>query len=215
MTSFIDIENTIPKPLIILDWDDTLFPTSWLISNNIDIKINPDDIPENIKNEFSELEKIILNFINHVKNLGKFFIITNSEEGWVISSCKFMSNLLHVLSDVHIISARTMYSDEFPNNPEIWKHKVFSNIINSYILKNNINNSLLDIISIGDSYNDREALFIASEKYKDIIRTKSFLLIHKPCIIKIKNQINLIHKCMNYITSYENNLDLSLSLVPI
>jgi len=215
MTSFIDIENVIPKPLIILDWDDTLFPTSWLLSNNINIKINPEDIPENIKNEFSELEKIIFNFIDLVKDLGNLFIITNSEEGWVHFSCKFMPNLLHILSDVHIISARNMYYDDFPKNPEIWKHKVFSNIINTYIIKNNINNSLLDVISIGDSYNDREALLIASEKYKDIIRIKSFLLIQNPCILKIKRQIDLMHKCMDYITNYKNNLDLCLTLVPI
>ncbi len=214
MASFIDIENIIPKPLIILDWDDTLFPTSWLVSNNINIKINPEDIPENIKKEFFDLEKIIFNFIDHVKNLGNLFIITNSEEGWVHFSCKFMPNISRILSDVHIISARTMYYDDYPNNPEIWKQKVFSNIINTYILKNNINNSLLDIISIGDSYNDREALLIASEQYKDIIRTKSFLLIQKPCITKINRQIDLMHKCMDYIISHKNNLDLSLTVVP-
>ena len=46
-------ENT----LIILDWDDTMFPTSWVTSNKINVN-NTNDI-ENYKLTFVELDQIL------------------------------------------------------------------------------------------------------------------------------------------------------------
>ena len=37
------------KTLIILDWDDTLFPTTWVTTNDIDVKNLQDTSPTTVK----------------------------------------------------------------------------------------------------------------------------------------------------------------------
>ena len=47
------------KTLIFIDWDDTLFPTDWIQSSNIDLK-NPNDV---LINMFHDLDILITDMI--------------------------------------------------------------------------------------------------------------------------------------------------------
>ena len=64
------------ETLIILDWDDTLFPTSWLYQNKIDLS------DSHIRNEyqtlFAELDNILYSLLIKLINLGKVVIVTNA-----------------------------------------------------------------------------------------------------------------------------------------
>ena len=70
--------------LIIFDWDDTLFPTSFLAKNGYfseNIFLSEKD--EKIRKKLEILEKSVLQLINISLSKGKIFIITNASEGWV------------------------------------------------------------------------------------------------------------------------------------
>lgn len=206
-SSLTDIENGIPKPLLILDWDDTLLASTWII--NQEIILEHSIITEQHQKDILEFEEIIYNFLNYVKNIANVIIVTNAEEEWVnMSSQKFMPKVYQLFREINVTSARKLYIDEHPENPEIWKYKTFSNIVNTYVSNNLIHNCYIDIISIGDLIVERNAVLLATETHRTITRTKSFKLIEKPTITQLKNQIQLIHLFINYIIKYQNNLDL-------
>jgi hypothetical protein len=100
------------KPVLILDWDDTLLPSSWL--NKV---VPSDDI---VLSMLDDLEHKLANLLTGaVLKLGlTVIIVTNAEEGWVEHSCgRYLPKLLQLLSGIRIVSARTAYGTIFPNSP--------------------------------------------------------------------------------------------------
>ena len=97
--------------ILIFDWDDTLFPTSWLKSKGIDFSNLTNIIPEDIKLELKNLDDICISLLNKVFKLGQVFIVTNSKNGWVkISSQLFLPQVYQFLYKIDIISACENYS---------------------------------------------------------------------------------------------------------
>ena len=68
------IKQKTHNTLFIFDWDDTLFPTSFLIKEG---KIDDDYLSKELKDLFSILEKIILKILRFVQKKGDIYIITN------------------------------------------------------------------------------------------------------------------------------------------
>ena len=73
--------------LIILDWDDTLFPTSWVNKNDINI-ININKIGY-IK-YFEKIDISLNKLFNNMVNLGDVLIITNALLNWIDISSKIL-----------------------------------------------------------------------------------------------------------------------------
>ena len=61
------------KRLLILDWDDTLFPTEWVQTSNIDIN-NPN---ETLISLFSVLDNLITDIVINMTFKGDVLIVTN------------------------------------------------------------------------------------------------------------------------------------------
>ena len=59
--------------LIILDWDDTLFPTSWVNKNNIEILNNTDVL---YKKYFKNIDISLLKLFKILSQCGDIIIIT-------------------------------------------------------------------------------------------------------------------------------------------
>ena len=91
--------------IIILDWDDTLLPTSFLSPGgifNLDIKLSKND-----SEKLAKIEKEVSNLLNSAIEKGEVFIITNADKGWVeFSASKFYPSIIGILSKIKIISAR-------------------------------------------------------------------------------------------------------------
>jgi len=61
------------------------------------------------------------------------FIITNSDEGWVnYSAERFLPNLIPVLKNYRVISARTRYENFYPSQPLCWKAAAFAHEVNEH-----------------------------------------------------------------------------------
>ena len=129
--------------LFIFDWDDTLFPTSYIISSFLNIEKFP---------LFNKLDLYLSHFLDCVKNYGDIMIITNATLSWIHTLLFLLPKTKSILLNYPIISARdSLLNFEYKNKSDIWKINVF----NSYIDK--INKYSI-IFNIGDSMNEHNAL---------------------------------------------------------
>ena len=188
--------------LSIFDWDDTLFPTSFFVQEDI---INDENLPEKYIDIISILEKAIINMINFALNKGDVYIITNSSIGWVeFSTNKYYPHLKKYLDKIHIISARNEYENAYPGEVKLWKDKTFLS------LKDKINLKIpTNIICFGDSFVELEAgKKLASEIYNSFIKTIKFK--EKPEPKYMIKEINLVNNRLDYIYSTARNLSIKI-----
>lgn len=109
---------------IILDWDDTILPTTWLQNisklnlglneneteskNSADVSLHPF-----IQIELCILSNEIILFLVLLEQFGSITIITNAEEGWVEKSCKkYIPDVWSFIKNYKIVSARTKFQHE-------------------------------------------------------------------------------------------------------
>ena len=184
--------------LIIFDWDDTLLPTSFLLSKNmID---NENKICEKDRTKINKLEQLVSNLLTLSLSKGDVYIITNSGEGWVEESTKkFYPNIKDILEKIEVISARKDYEKKHPNDSKLWKIDAFLN------LKNRLNEDLItNIICLGDSVFEMDAGKILASKFiHAVIKTIKFMENPKP--EELNKQLNLVLNQFNSIfNSYKN-----------
>ena len=197
-------QKKIYNSLIIFDWDDTLFPTSFLARNKYfsDKNIFSTKKDEKVLKKIEKLEQSVIDLINISLTKGEVYIITNAVIGWVeFTSKQFYSNFYKILDKIKIISARGEWENIFPNNIQEWKIQTFSN------LRNNFNNKLVtNIICLGDSMLEIEAGKILAKFFKEaFIKTVKFKEDPKidelnKQLILVKNQFNAIHSSIKNLT---------------
>ena len=134
------------KSLIILDWDDTLFPTSWIVKNNINLS------DKNIQHQyivfFSQLDTLLYNILLKLLKYGKVFIVTNAVVKWVVISSTILPNTQKLINNnIVILSAREAFQNKYRDQIHLWKKLMFKELIetnfNGYPFQN--------IVSIGDA----------------------------------------------------------------
>ena len=188
--------------LFIFDWDDTLFPTSFLVKEGI---IDEESLPEELNNNFNILEKIIINILNFSVNKGDVYIITNSSMSWFkYSFDNYFPNLKHLLEKINIISARDEYENIYPGKNKLWKEKAFLNL-RKYINTNLVTN----IICLGDSVIELEAGKILGSKLNESF-VKKIKFKENPEIEDLIKQLNLIADKIEYIYSKPKNLFITI-----
>ena len=192
--------------IIFFDWDDTLLCSSFLskiglFDDEQTIKINL----KLIKDQLSKLEENVFKVLSISVKLGDTFIITNASEGWVESSAKkYLPNIIKLFNKVKIISARTAYENQFPNDNKLWKLAVFRDIANFYN-----KNIVTNIISFGDSNIENDAAVKVSSLFQECF-IKNIKLKDNPKIEDMIKQLYLISKQFDYIHSATRNIFLSV-----
>lgn len=103
-----NIEKKSYNSIIIFDWDDTLFPTTFLISKGV---LNSFlQLTKIEKRKISKLENLILELLTLSVEKGDVYIITNADKGWVEYSSKlFYPSISDILDKIIIISAKNNY----------------------------------------------------------------------------------------------------------
>lgn len=142
----IDKHNT----LIIIDWDDTLYPTSWMAENNVDIT-NPKSRYKYIQ-YFEKLDEHLSLLLDHTKTLGDVIIITNALPEWVDLSVSVLPKTRRSLVGIDIVSARKMYQHK--RKMTDWKKLTFLDVITYKSKKRQYHN----ILSLGDADFEYNAL---------------------------------------------------------
>lgn len=111
----------ITPSVMFYDWDDTLFPSTYLTKKNY--RLDTTEIDEVTSNELRRLEAIVINLMNISLALGDVVIVTNGEHGWVeLSAYKYFPTFAQdVLPKLQVRSARTTFQNHFPDSPLKWK----------------------------------------------------------------------------------------------
>jgi hypothetical protein len=139
------------QTLVIFDWDDTLFPTTFLTYVGFE-KVQTE---AKIQNLLNKIDKLVSKLLLKAIKFGKTCIVTNASHNWVeTSSQNYLPMTYEVLrrNDISVISARAKYEKQFPNEPKRWKQEAFVE------LRANLNGEMLaNIICIGDSTLELEA----------------------------------------------------------
>ena len=69
------------KSLIILDWDNTLFPTTFVNTNKINLTTNSSKTK--LLSVFAELDNLLYKLFQKILNLADLMIITNASLSWI------------------------------------------------------------------------------------------------------------------------------------
>lgn len=189
------------ETLIILDWDDTIFPTSWIKRNGINMKLPFDN--EVIK-QFIELDAVICNLLKKLQTKGLVIIVSNAYDSWVkLSASHLMETYEFISKYVPIISARSLY--EFKYDYTKWKSYVFHDVVNKYL-----NNNIWDIISIGDAEHEYNALInLCNNKKIRYLKHIKFLM--EPSIKELIDQLVILKMNIDYIHLFNNHIDLKFT----
>jgi len=193
------------KSVIILDWDDTLFPTSWLLKNNISL-FNITNFSDLI-NFFKELDSLVYDIISSFIKCGKVFIVTNASMKWISVSSKVLPKTSRLLMNdkIGIISARDEYTNKYPKKNDIWKSLVFKNII----ISDNYKFKYQNIISAGDADYEFKALTNLYDRIKSQqIYLKSIRFSPAPGFKELLDELEILQKSTKKICQYKRHMDL-------
>ena len=189
--------------IIIFEWDDILFPTSFLSPFLIqDENINLNEIE---KENLLKLEQAVLKLLTEAIEKGNVYIITNAPKGWVENSChRFYPSIIPILEKINIISARGQYEKIFPGNKKQWKIEAFLNLQKKFNLK-----LITNIISFGNSLIDIEAGRILASKFaKAFIKTINFR--EETLLDELLKQIELV--CIQFNSIYSSIKNLTIKV---
>lgn len=178
---------------IILDWDDTLLP-STLIQNSyfIDHSI------------LRNLETILICFVSLLTTKGDVNIVTNSNFEWLYPSCeKYYPNFYVLLKQLHAVSTFSIRDKCESKDPTVWKACAMREIIK--------NKNYTQIISFGDAHFERIAVFTIGKLMN--CRAKHIHFISRPSIKDLEYEWLKIHKIIDDIFIDPRTIDICLQKI--
>eukprot|EP00451_Oxyrrhis_marina_P000852 CAMPEP_0204269086 /NCGR_PEP_ID=MMETSP0468-20130131/15575_1 /ASSEMBLY_ACC=CAM_ASM_000383 /TAXON_ID=2969 /ORGANISM="Oxyrrhis marina" /LENGTH=222 /DNA_ID=CAMNT_0051244429 /DNA_START=54 /DNA_END=722 /DNA_ORIENTATION=- len=192
------------ETILIFDWDDTILPSSWLAKQGLGLD-EESVVSEAQREELKALEVEAAGTIEEAVRCGEVVLVTNAQAGWIEMSCaKFFPGLKPVVDKLRVASARTMYESASLQSPFEWKFHAFSQEIASSVAR-----GCLNVISVGDSQHEREAIIRATQGI-DEIRTKSLKFVERPEIDQLRRELGLIRGCLGQVVQHDGNLDLCI-----
>jgi len=212
-----DMSSTIPagpftvqESCIVFDWDDTLFPSSFVDRRKLIHARHVEDLPEELQQGFRDLEKLIARLISTASKYATVLIITNAQTGWVeLCASKFMPSLLDLLAgSVRVVSARTSFEKFFPGDPLCWKAATFAHELHQ--LQKTKDTVLRNVISFGDSIEERTSVKIAASQLR--ARSKSIKFLDAPTFQQLHQELEVVTNCLEWIWKHSGDLDVVLTL---
>lgn len=194
------------KTIFIFDWDDTLFFTSEINPTKKRTGFDFSSVKqEKSKQKIKEIENLITQILQKCLDKGEVFIITNSDEGWVETSTKlFYPNLFPILKKIKIISARNLYSKDFPNEKEKWKEKAFIDLPEKFGYNLDV---LTNIICLGDDEGDINAGKMLAKEFRECC-LKTIKFRENPGLKELIKQLKLIDNQIIKVYSFPKNLNI-------
>lgn len=196
--------------LILLDWDDTINPSSLVTS--LGFRIDEDSqLPATLQRELEALEEIAIDMLETCSAHGHVVIVTNAETGWVeLSGKRFVPRVLECLQRLQlpIISARSTYESRYPGSPADWKTAAF---IEQVAHAAEITPSV-GVMSIGDSLHEREAAHQVGTRFADgdVSSVKTVKMVERPTVEQLRRQLSLISTNFSDMVAEPHSFDVNL-----
>jgi hypothetical protein len=216
------------ETLIILDWDDTLCPSTacrQLIGKPLTCEI---------EEKLAQHQSAVSEFLKQASTLGKVVIVTMAEQHWVNST---MSSLLPDLAkvllklEIDVVSAREsrrqrLWRQAFSDDrdpSQFFKTKAMEKVIKQFHktpsrFGSRKSRSWKNIISIGDSVAERLALqdlvFRKSQRsrhgeWKEC-RCKTLLLIENPDLQQMTAQMHKMFKILSVLVKHDGDIHVDM-----
>ena len=145
-----DLRINSDNTLIIIDWDDTLYPTAWTMNNGIDLT-DPRSRSKYMSH-FENLDEQLSSALSHMLTLGEVVIITNAMIEWIDLSVSVLPKTKKCLKSIDVISARQRYQNKTKMSD--WKKYTFL----EEMLKRSKTQKYQNIMSLGDAEFEHNAL---------------------------------------------------------
>lgn len=200
------------ETLFILDWDDTLLPTSWIEAQGLRVGGGAPILAEQSKH-LEILAERASQTLRLAKAYGTVVVVTNAEQGWIELSCqKFMPSLWGALEDVKLLSARSHFEHQGVAQPSVWKLLAFRDEIEPFFgpgCGSHDATPQRNIISIGDSLHEREALIRVTDRFPNSW-AKAMKLMEKPSAEEFLREHAVLCGVLGDIVNHMGNLDVSI-----
>lgn len=187
------------QTVIIFDWDDTLLCTSFLNLRQ-DQGLSPV-----VERHLRGIEDAGIKLLEIAARTGKTFIITNAMSGWVeLSAATWMPRILPVLQKVTVISARSRYESQFPQEVGQWKIHAFLEVqqqLDSEIITN--------LVSLGDSNFEMDAVHVMGKEFSQAL-VKTIKFQGNPSPEELLKQLGLVSQRFEQILGNPRNLKIGL-----
>lgn len=203
------------QTIIILDWDDTLCPSTTCM-RHLGLSVLGDPPEGKVAADLHALSLEVGLLMDAAMELAeKVVIVTNAEEGWIDLACKaWMPSLLPHLEKAEVVSARSTWEPQGVVSPAGWKAKAFETAVNRFYSRY-LHQSWKNIISIGDAPHEREALS-RIVRWAPLVpgkrcRSKSVKFILRPSIEQLTREIQMLRSNLKEIVWHDDDLDLQFS----
>eukprot|EP01084_Bolivina_argentea_P285407 489427_1 len=198
--------------LILIDWDDTIFPTSACRSVSELGNKKPLDIELVHKMCLIVYESLLL--MIRLYGSSNIYIVSNADKLWIEKCLNQLSygyfiNIYHLISlyNIQIISSKNKFSHQYPNDSYKWKQLTFEYLVKKHYNKYNVNT----VVSIGDSEHE----YIASKCVINRLNSNNNkILLHRikllknPSLTQLIEQYELIKKITYLFQSETNEIDI-------
>eukprot|EP00929_Paragymnodinium_shiwhaense_P001592 TRINITY_DN101832_c0_g1_i1.p1 TRINITY_DN101832_c0_g1~~TRINITY_DN101832_c0_g1_i1.p1 ORF type:complete len:630 (-),score=98.68 TRINITY_DN101832_c0_g1_i1:267-2156(-) len=185
------------QTIIVFDWDDTLFPTSFVRK-----------YPEQIEGRASRVRALCrasVRLLEASQKYGKTFIITNGTMDWVEDCVRYhVPAMAEVLKGVRVISARDMYEQRCPDFYQ-WKAHAFK------LLRQHVDPaSVANLIVLGDSELEMEAGKAISRHFPQVA-LKLLKFSDEPALEELIRELVLVRRVLRAVVQGGLNMTMSFS----
>ena len=192
------------EPLFIFDYDCCILPTFEI--QRLGVPLDTTNIDNTIQNHLHALGDLVVATLGRALSYGKVCIVTNAEAGWVLLTVRaFFPRHLPFFEALDVYSARTLFEPQGYLSPLQWKLKAFELVVS---LHGNSRN--FQVISIGDSLHEREA--VISVCLSRGLVYKSVKMLDRPDLHCLARQHLLIQKRLPDIVAATEALDVRVHL---
>jgi hypothetical protein len=186
------------KTIIFIDWDDSLFPTSYYKKNLMNTT------------ELNKLDNILNTLLTSYQIDNNIFIVSNASSGWLKKSIELLPKTQDTMikNNIPVISARDAFIDKYEINN--CKEKTFQVIVKNYDNYNNFN-----IVSIGDAHYEYIGLIKIDDYLKNTDKKyllKNIKFINNPSYEDIINQLKLLNNILNNVITDSNYVDIHMNI---
>lgn len=203
------------ETVFLVDWDDTVMATTFL--GEEETRRGYLTLSSYARFKFLELDRLVVAVLRKASASGRVVVVTNAGEGWVqISAQRYMPMVSALLAEgkVRVVSARSLYYDQFPDTPLEWKVHAFHDELRQIQVPST--QSKLNLIVIGDSLSDQYAAHevvtrLNSEAPGKDTLLKFVKLIDRPNLDQLKKQMSLVLLNIDRMVKYSQAFDICVA----
>lgn len=182
------------RTVLLFDWDDTLLCTSALLQHL------GQPLPAVLDSLLRRTSQAVKTLLELAIRMGHTYIVTNAAPGWVeYSAAVWLPEVLPLLKQVQIISARGSYQHLYPNDASKWKLETFLDVCQD------LEHPVANLVVIGDADHEMEAAR-AMEDQRMVRLIKTVRFHSQPTVKEHLRQLEIIAARLERIVQKSCNL---------